>query len=186
MATFLRRFRPAALVLLAACSSSTGLPDPTLSNTIENLTLGALIGTPIAAASAFNISSGAVRTDQTAEFEFAFNIVVTGADSQRVLLPRAALGLPAATAADPGLQQRTESFDDVVLAQSDGYVTDRPVPIGIGEVFVVRSRVVCTALGVPLYAKLEVLSFDGAFVTLKILTNENCGSKNLAPGIPPS
>jgi len=186
MATFIHRFCLAAFALLAGCSDSTGIPDPTLSNTIENLTLGALVGTPISTASAFNISSGVVRTDQTVEFEFAFNIVVTGADSQRVFLPRAALGLPAITTADPGLQRRTESFDNVVLAESNGYVTDQPVPIGIGEVFVVRSRVVCTALGVPLYAKVEILSFDGGFVTLKVLTNENCGSKNLAPGIPPS
>ena len=63
-------------------------------------------------------------------------------------------------------------------------MTDSAVAVAVGDRFVVRSRVVCTTLGVPLYAKLEILSFQDSTVTFRWLSDLNCGYKDLLPGLP--
>jgi hypothetical protein len=80
---------------------------------------------------------------------------------------------------------RTETFEGIREAPSDGYITDRVVPIAVGDRFVVRGRITCT-IGVPKYAKLEVMEFEetARTVTFRILTDENCGFKGLEPGLP--
>ncbi len=176
---------PLLLSLAAAvgCSDNNGLPTATLENVVDTVTLGSLVGTPISTPSGFFIDVtgvGAVRTDQSVSFEFAYNIEP---DGRRVFLPRAALGLPSATA-DPGVQLRPETFDDITTARSNGYVTDSAVAIEVGQRFLVRSRVTCTTLGVPLYAKLEILQFADSTVTFQVLADRNCGYKGLQPGIP--
>jgi hypothetical protein len=182
--------RPIARLLLllplagaVGCSDNNGLPTATLENVLDTVTIGALVGTPISTPSGFFIDPtgvGAVRTDQSVGFEFAYNIEP---DGRRVLLPRAALGLTSGTA-DPGLQARPETFDDITKARSNGYVTDSAVAVELGQRFMVRSRVICTSLGVPLYAKLEVLQFADSTVTFQVLADRNCGYKGLQPGIP--
>jgi hypothetical protein len=172
------------LAAAAACSDANSLADPTESNVVDTVTIGSLEGTSISTPSGFNISTGAVRTDQSVEFEFAYNIrQLADGTPQRVFLPRAALGL-SSTTANPGLQQRTETFDQITTAQSNGYVTDSAVAVAVGDRFVVRSRVVCSSLGVPFYAKLEVLSFQDSTVTFRWLADLNCGYKDLLPGLP--
>ena len=173
------------LALAAACSEANSLGDPTETNVVDTVTLGALEGTPISTPSGFNITVGALRTDQSVDFEFAYNVrhLADGA-YQRVLLPRAALGLSSTNSADPGLQRRDESFDGITRARSNGYVTDSAVPIELGQRYLVRSRVVCTSLGVPLYGKIEILGFQDSTVTFKVLANKNCGFKDLLPGLP--
>jgi hypothetical protein len=172
------------LAAAAACSDTNSLADPTESNVVDTVTIGSLEGTSISTPSGFNISTGAVRTDQSVEFEFAYNIrQLADGTPQRVFLPRAALGL-SSTTANPGLQQRTETFDQITTAQSNGYVTDSAVAVAVGDRFVVRSRVVCSSLGVPFYAKLEVLSFQDSTVTFRWLADLNCGYKDLLPGLP--
>jgi hypothetical protein len=172
------------LAAAAACSDANSLADPTESNVVDTVTIGSLEGTPISTPSGFNIGTGAVRTDQSVEFEFAYNIrQLADGTPQRVFLPRAALGL-SSTTANPGLQQRSETFDQITTAQSNGYVTDSAVAVAVGDRFVVRSRVVCSSLGVPFYAKLEVLSFQDSTVTFRWLADLNCGYKDLLPGLP--
>jgi len=172
------------LAAAAACSNANSLADPTESNAVDTVTIGSLQGTPISTPSGFNVSSGAVRTDQSVDFEFAYNIRQLADDTyQRVFLPRAALGLSSASA-NPGLQLRPETFDQITVAPSNGYVTDSAVAVAVGDRFVVRSRVVCTTLGVPLYAKLEILSFQDSTVTFRWLSDLNCGYKDLLPGLP--
>ena len=63
-------------------------------------------------------------------------------------------------------------------------MSDSAVPVALGDRFIVRSRVVCTSLGVPLYGKLEVLAFQDSTITFRTLVNENCGYKDLLPGLP--
>ena len=172
------------LALAAACSDSNSLGDATEVNAVDTVTLGALEGTPISTPSGYRISTGAVRTDQTVEFEFAYNIRrLDDSTYQRVLLPLAALGLTATNQVEPGLQRREESFDDITHAPSNGYVSDSAVPIQEGERYVVRSRVVCS-IGVPLYGKLQILRFEDSTVTFQVLTDQNCGFKGLLPGLP--
>jgi hypothetical protein len=171
------------LALAAACSDSNSLGDATETNVTDTVTLGALEGTPISTPSAYRISTGPVRTDQSVDFEFAYNVrLLQDGSRQRVLLPRAALGL-SSTQVNPGLQRREETFDEITRARSNGYVTDSAVPVAVGDRFMVRSRVVCD-IGVPLYGKLEILSFVDSTVTFKVLTNLNCGFKDLVPGLP--
>ncbi len=62
-------------------------------------------------------------------------------------------------------------------------MTDSAVPVQLGERYVVRSRVVCS-IGVPLYGKLEILSFQDSTVTFQVLADQNCGFKGLLPGLP--
>jgi hypothetical protein len=172
------------LALAAACSDPNALGDATLNNVVDTVTLGALEGTAVSVPSGFNISLNAVRTDQTVDFEFAYNIRQLPDDTyQRVFLPRAALGI-STSSASPGLQRREESFDEITRAASNAYVTDSAVPVEIGERYLVRSRVVCTSLGVPLYGKLEILSFQDSTVTFRVLADRNCGFKDLLPGLP--
>jgi hypothetical protein len=171
------------LLVATACSDSTGLPDPSLSNLERTETLYALVGTPVSTPSGYSLEgSRLVRTDLSVDFDFAFNLQ---ADGSHVLLPRAALGIDPTASVNPGLLGRSETFEAIKVAPSNGYVTDRAIPILAGERYVVRSRVTCS-IGVPKYAKLEVLSLDDVArtVTFRIITDDNCGFKGLEPGLP--
>jgi hypothetical protein len=184
MTTHHRRSALALLALAAACSDPNALGDATINNVVDTVTIGALEGTPISMPSGYNINANAVRTDQTVDFEFAYNVRQLPDDTyQRVLVPRAALGISSGNA-DPGLQHRDETFDELTRAPSNGYVTDSAVPVDVGERYLVRSRVVCTSLGVPLYGKLQILSFQDSTVTFEVLADRNCGFKDLGPGLP--
>lgn len=167
----------------AACSDSNGLPDATVENVEHTDTLWALVGTPVFTPSGYSLEgSRRVRTDLFVDFDFAYNVDTGG---EHVFLPRAALGIDTANAAKPGFQLRNESFEAITLAPSNGYITDSAVPIAAGQRYVVRSRVTCS-LGVPKYAKMEILSFneETRIVSFRILTNDNCGFKSLEPGLP--
>ena len=180
------RSLPLICLLLAlggiACSDSNGLPAATVANVEHTDTLWALVGTPVSTPSGYSLEgSRRVRTDLFVDFDFAYNETV----GEHVFLPRAALGIDTANAAKPGFQLRTESFEAITTAPSNGYITDVAVPIAEGQRYVVRSRVTCQ-IGVPKYAKMEILSFDEAtrIVSFRILTDDNCGFKSLEPGLP--
>jgi hypothetical protein len=172
---------PWAAVL--ACNDSNSLADPTEENAVEENTLGSLTDTPVTTASGFSITSGPIRTDQTGEFDFAFDIEGDAATGHPVLLPRVALGFPSSTSADPGLQPSDEAFDSIDVAPSNGYVTEEKVPIAVGDVLLVRSRVICS-IGVPLYAKIEILDIADGSLHFKVLADQNCGYRGLEPGFP--
>ena len=165
-----------------ACSDSNGLPNATIENIERTDTLWALVGTPVSTPSGYSVDgSRRVRTDLSVEFDFAYNETA----GEHVFLPRAALGIDTANAAKPGFQLRNESFEAITLAPSNGYITDLAVSIAVGQRYVVRSRITCQ-IGVPKYAKLEILSFDPGtrIVSFRILTNDNCGFRSLEPGLP--
>src|SRR4051794_32329651 len=134
-----------ALVVAIACNDDL-LGTPSVVNAVDTVTLGALEGTPISVASGYNISVGAVRTDDPttgANFEFAYNVrKLSDGSYQRVFLPRAVL-VGSGTSADPGLQRQDKTFDEITRAASNGYTADSAVPIQVGERYLVRSRVVC-------------------------------------------
>ena len=166
-----------------ACSDSNGLPDATIPNVERSDTLWALVDTPVTTPSGYSVDGGfRVRTDLFVDFDFAYNLLTTG---EHIFLPLAALGIDTATAAKPGFQLRSESFEAITIAPSNGYVTDVAVPIAVRQRYVVRGRISCD-IGVPKYAKMEILSFDeGArIVSFRIMINDNCGFRGLEPGIP--
>jgi hypothetical protein len=171
------------LAAAAACSDDN-LGNASFQNVVDTVTIFSLTGTPISSPSGFFMSTGgagAIRTDQASgsAFEFVYNLQ---ADGQKVLLPRAVLGITSTTA-EPGLQNRSETFDEIKVASSNGYITDQSVPIEVGQRLMIRSRVICSS--VPLYGKMEILSFgEDRSVTFQVLANQNCGFKGLEPGFP--
>ncbi|HET6837289.1 MAG TPA: hypothetical protein VFH24_04545 [Gemmatimonadales bacterium] len=172
-----------ALLVAAACSDDNGLPDATLNNVERTETLYALVGTPITTPSAYALEGNRrIRTDVSIDFDFAYNVE---ADGRHVFVPSAVLGI-SQSSVNPGFQARTETFEGIREAPSNGYITDRVVPIAVGERYVVRSRITCVNIGVPKYGKIEILSFDDVArtVAFRILTNDNCGFKSLEPGLP--
>lgn len=180
----IRRLLPLlALSALTACSDDDNLLDPTAESGVDTVTVGSLTDTPIATASGFSVTAGAVRTDLDPSFDFAYDIQGDAATGTSVFLPRAALGILSEGSAEPGLMRRDDAFDDIELAPSNGYVTEEAVPIAVGERYIVRSRIVCN-LGVPLYAKIEIIGLEDNTVILKVLANENCGYRSLEPGLP--
>jgi hypothetical protein len=180
----MRSFVCVALALAAAaCSDSTGLPDATLTNAERADTLWALVGTPVSTPSGYALEgSRRVRTDLSVDFDFAYNVQP---DGSRVFLPRAALGIDPTAAVNPGFLATEQTFELIKVAPGNGYITNQAIPIAIGDRFIVRSRVTCN-IGLPKYAKVEVLSFDDVArtVSFRVLTDDNCGFKGLEPGLP--
>jgi hypothetical protein len=167
-----------------ACSDPNAIPPATLTNVTDTVVVGALIGTPVQVPSAYSIPDRRpVRTDQSASFDFVYN--VDGAGSP-VFLSQGVLGLTPAGVPRPGFLATTQTFEAITTAPSNGYVTDDTIHVAVGDRYILRSRVVCTTLGVPLYGKLEVLEIDPVARTLKfqVLDNNNCGYRDLSPGIP--
>ena len=179
--SLIRRF--AAVLLVAACGDLNELPDASDANVVDTVTVAALTGTPLALPSAYSVSERrAVRTDQSAAFDFAYDTV----DGAPRFYPAASLGL-GGSGTQAGFQVSTEPFANLLRAPQNNYVTDEPLPATIGTVYAVRSRLVCSNIGgVPMYGKLEVLELDpdAATVTFQILTNNNCGYRSLEPGVP--
>lgn len=180
----IRRLLPLlVLSAAAACSSSDNLPDPTEENFVDTVTVGSLTDTPITTASGFSVGTGAIRTDLSPDFDFAYDIEGDAATGASVILPRAALGIESGGSAEPGVMRRDETFDAIDVAPSNGYVTEEAVPVAVGERYIVRSRVRCT-IGVPVYAKVEVIGLEDNSLILKVLANTNCGYRGLEPGLP--
>ena len=172
-----------ALAAAIACGDDDSLPDPTRENRVDTVTVGSLTDTPVSTPSGFSVSVGAIRTDIDPGFDFAYDIEGPPETGRRVILPRAALGITAGGSAEPGVMRRDEAFDDIEAAPSNGYVTEEAVPVAIGERYIVRSRVVCD-IGVPVYAKIEIIGFEDNSLVLKRLKNVNCGYRELEPGLP--
>ena len=172
--------------LLAACGNPNDLADATIPNVETTVTLSALTGTPIATPSAYSVAEArAVRIDQGAAFDFAFNIDAGG---QAVFIPLAVLGLGVQSGTNAGFLKVDQTFEEILTAPLNGYVTADTVKIAVGERYVVRSRVVCSGLGLPKYGKIEITAIDPAptarTVTFRVLTDDNCGYRGLEPDIP--
>ena len=165
-----------------ACSDPNALANPSLQNFEDTLTLYALNGTPISSPSAYSVPDGPVRTDRTSAFEFAYDLGATG---EHWFIPQTVLDIRVSNTVDPGLLRSNKLFGDIARAPSNGYITDDTITVDSGDVFLVRSRLVCN-IGVSQYAKLQVLSFDDAqrAVTFRVLANNNCGYRDLDPGFP--
>ena len=173
----------AVLAAGAACSDQQLAPAQA-ENHVDTVTMGSLAGAALHYPSAFDITIGQpVRTDQTSAFDFVYTRDAAG---RHLFLPLHAIaGLGNATGSNPGFIRSTQAFGDIADAPSDTYQTTDTMVVAVGDVFAVRSRVACY-LGVPQYGKLHVLAFDDALQTVKfeVLSDTNCGYKNLQPGIP--
>ena len=178
---------PVALVLAAACNESL-LPQPSVLNEIDTVSLYALSGTPIASPSAYVISfRQSTRTDRAIDgFDFAFDIDTAG---RPVLLPTGALRMGRAS----GIQLSTTPFDSIRFAPNRNYQLDSAVVVDSNSVAILHSRpqgCSFTSAAFVFYAKLHVLAIDttsganGRRIDFEILTDINCGYRGLEPGLP--
>lgn len=76
------------------------------------------------------------------------------------------------------------SFESVTQApKQNTFITDRGVPVRVGEVYAARSRLVlCGPSGVEQYAKLQPLEVDLAAqrVRFRLVTNSRCADQRLS------
>ena len=168
---------------LAACGDPVNLNPPSTANVVDTVQLHALRGTAVALPSGYDVpTKQTIRTDRP-NFDFAFDISDAGV---ALVYPAGALGL----GEDPGLLVIPDTFDNVGTAPIEGYVTTSAVDVAVDVVFVVRSRPAgngCTFTGaLPRYGKFRVLSLDpvARTITLENLVNQNCGYRDLLPGLP--
>ncbi len=181
-----------AAALLAACGEDIVLPPPTAEVAEQDITLSALTGTPVQAPSAYNmLFLIEIRTDETTDFDFAFEIGVdsaldagTAGDTVAVLIPRGALGFTP----DGGLQIATTPFDSILRAPLTGYEQRKPIVIRQGDAVLAASRLQQCNFNVirPRVAKLRIDSLDLAARTaaIHVVIDPNCGYLSLAPGLP--
>jgi len=172
----------AAAAVLASCSEDD-LPSATIENAVDTFTIGALWGTPVGTASAYRLfESHLVRTDLSAAYDFLYDVdPVLGP----AFYPAEVTGVIPPSSSNPGMFLATTAFDSIKSAKSNGYITDAVVAVDSGDVLYLRSLVTC-GIGVPYYGKLEVLSIDTVAKTLKfiVMVNQNCGYRDLQPGLP--
>ena len=176
----------AAVAIAAGCDDTANLAPASIPNVVDTFTMGSLHGSPVPLPSAFSVVDGnVVRTDLTSAFDFAYDVDSAG---RHVFLTLAVLRLAEGDGSGPGLQLTSKTFDQVTQGPSNGWITTDTVVVDSGSVVILRSRIVCTGLGVPLYGKLEVLAIDDTpgneTITFQALANENCGYKSLKVGLP--
>lgn len=176
-----------ALVVAAACGDPLGLPPAAIANRTDTVSLYALSGTPVTAASAYVIAfRQKIRTDQsTLGFDFVFDIDSLG---RALLLPTGALRLGRGS----GIQLSTLEFDSLKVAPTSRYQLDSAVVVDSNAVMVLHSRPLTCSFGITslYYAKLHVLAVDttsgpdGRRIDFEILTDINCGYRGLEEGLP--
>jgi hypothetical protein len=178
----------AFIAVIGACSDPNAIPNASVSNEVDTLFLWSLTDGPLTRPTAYSINArNGVRTwEAGSNFEFAFD---EDAAARPVFLPTDVLGLLGTDAVKPGLRRAdaNTTFDLMTKAPSNGYVVSDTIPVAVGDLYFVRTTVsTCSLLGVPLYAKLEVLELDAAqhTVRLRVLANQNCGYRALTVGIP--
>lgn len=180
---YLTWFVVGAAVAMAGCSVDNLRPTASILNAVDTVTLGALDGSALTTPSAFSVANNTtVRTDQSSNFDFAYNIV----SAQHELLPVQLLNLLTKSTTNPGFIRATVPFDSIFTAPLNGYVLDSAQVVAPGDVFVARSVILCSSTGTASYGKIEILSIDDSArtVTFRVLADVNCGYHDLQPGIP--
>lgn len=175
------------LVLLGgvgACTSPNTLPAAAITNQIDTVVVYALSGTAPYQPSGYSMTDRrVVRLDQSTNTDFAYDVTPSG---QHILLPATLIG-QAGTNVVPGLKASAAPFDSLKLAETEGYLTLDTVKVELGNVLFARSRVPGTCYyGLPVYGKVEVISFDDSARTMRfrVLVDLNCGYKSLETGLP--
>jgi hypothetical protein len=174
------------LAFVVGCGNPFPLPQASIENRVDTLSLYALHGTPVSTPSAYAMEfRQVVRTDQSQGFDFAFDIDTAG---RAVLLPTGALKL----GRQSGVQITTTPFDSILIAPTSKYQLDSAVVVDSNTVAILHSRSLTCAFGLAgvFYAKLHVLAIDtssapgGRWMKFEILTDINCGYRGLEPGLP--
>jgi hypothetical protein len=180
-----------ALLLLLGAIAWAGCGDPlsllpaVFANREDTLKLYAASRTPVVFPSGFLVGQiSPVRLDQVSSFDFLYDVNAAG---ERFFVPLAALANTGRTNGNPGFLLTATPFDSITVALQQGYVSADTVAIRVGDVYYVRSVVDPNCgLGIPYYAKLQVLGFDDAAfsVVFRLVANVNCGYRGLELGLP--
>lgn len=169
---------------LAACGDPNFLNPPNFPNGAITVRLWAIQETPLYLPSAWSISgANRIRLDQSPNFDFAFDLT---ADGRPVLLPQGIFGL-LQQSGNPGFIRTETAWDDIVLAEINGYLVNDTIPIAVGDRFYARSSSVPLCFSsLPFYAKIQIMEIDAEdrSVLFRILANLNCGYKSLEEGLP--
>lgn len=173
-----------AVLGLMACGDPNQLPPANLPNVVDTFTVFALTGTEVWQPSGYAATEfRVVRLDQSNTADLAFDIQ----NGQPVMLPAKLIGQPGSGSVDPGLLATPLAFDAITYAENEGYNSVDTTHATIGQRYYLRARLTPQCfLGVPTYAKMEVLEIDALVrsMTFRVLVNANCGYKSLEPGLP--
>ena len=177
--------------VIGACGDPFAVIPASVSNTVDTVEIYAVNGTPLDKASGYVIPDRSpVRIGlDSPRYNFDFLYRIDGTNGPEfapysVVTPVAA---STSNAGRAGFLAASSSFDAITEAEQTGFVVDKPVKLAVGQVWFVRSGLPNGCfLGIPYYAKLEVLSFDSGqrSVKFRILANVNCGYRGLEPGLP--
>ncbi|MBW3628508.1 MAG: hypothetical protein KY464_04340 [Gemmatimonadetes bacterium] len=179
---------PAAFLLAACESTNTNLDPMLVTDTIELVTPTANSTLPTAVditALARVIVGGRYPEELNDAGEWDFALRRVGSELQFVPAGKIGVfdlgGLSRAGITEP-LNGR--SFESVTQApKQNTFITDRGVPVRVGEVYAARSRLVlCGPSAVEQYAKLQPLEVDAAAqrVRFRLVTNSRCADQRLS------
>lgn len=184
---------PALLVAVIAVAAASGCSDATaikaqFPTDTATLTVFALNGTPVTLPSAIRIrTSSVVRVQGDFNFDIAFDI---NAQGEAVVHTQRAVASQLVGGHRVGLQLRDETFEGLTKAPTSGFEFDSSKVVPVGKLLVVDSiDPTCSLqsiLGPNIRAKIVVDSVSTArrSIYLRILSNPNCGFRDLTPGLP--
>jgi len=171
----------------SGCGDPLSLLPPSFENRVDSTAvLYAASRSPVVKPSGWSIiSRSAVRLDQVSSFDFLYDVTPGG---EHIFVPFAALVKTGRTTGNSGFREELNiPFDSITIAPQTDYVSADTVRFRVGEVYYVRSSIDGScSLGIPYYAKLQVLALDDSAmkVSFRILANINCGYRSLEPGLP--
>ncbi len=180
---------------LVGCNDPFAILPASRENTVDTLELFAVNGTGLNRPSGYSLTiKGLLRLGidpppvlNAPPFDFMYRIDPTAGPQ---LAPFGAVAPVAPTQTEsgrPGLQTALTPFDAITEGEQIGYTVDKAITLTPRLVLYARSSLPNNCfLGIPYYAKIEVLEVVDSTRSLKfrILTNNNCGYRGLQPGIP--
>lgn len=174
-----------AAAALAGCGDPLSLLPARIENREDTVTVWAATNTPLNLPSGYIIPARQrVRLDQVSSFDFIYDV---DRDGRTILLPLGAVVNTGTTGGIPGFLETSTPFNQITLAEQLGYITADTVLAELGKVYYVRAGLDGScSLGVPYYAKLEILAIDAPTRSMRfrIVTNVNCGYRGLELGLP--
>lgn len=174
-----------AAAALAGCGDPLNFLPAQFENREDTVAVFAATNTPLFQPSAYLIATRQrVRLDQVSTFDFIYDVDPAG---RSILLPLGAVVSTGDAPGIPGFRRTETAFENIRIAEQLGYVAKDTVVVTPGDIFYVRSAVdINCPLGIPYYAKMQVLAIDetNRGIRFRILANVNCGYRGLEPGLP--
>lgn len=178
------------IAALAGCSSDSPFLQPaTVENEARQATVYAISGTAPSLPAAYQMSQErfvrpSVLFDGSLNFELAFDIDAQG---KVLLMPaRTVVPQPPASAPVVGLLKLTAVFDQLTFAPDKGYKRDTIAVASRGETWLVQLVNAGCIYGEPFYAKISIdeINLVDRSISVRALTNRNCGYRSLVSGLP--